>query len=175
MPLRDLPLPQQSLRYGLFPLGESDREAFVTHLVSLDAEGRRRRFGAALSDSAVNRIARAIQLDAWSLGLFIWGELKGCAQVLGAAGARHKELAISLNSDVRGRGWGRLMVDQVLSHAQVRGTEVVEIQYLIENEAMHRLARTYPGTSSNSAGERCRTLLLQEGEPWISELPLGLC
>lgn len=174
MPPRVLPHPQQSRRYGLFALRESDREAFVLHLVSLDAEGRRRRFGAALSDSAVNRIARAIELDSWSLGLFIWGELKGCAQVLGADGSRHKELAISLSSDVRGRGWGRLMVNQVLSHAQVRGTEAVEIQYLTENEAMHRLARAYPGTSSSSAGERSKTVLLQEVEPWPPEHPLGL-
>lgn len=151
-------------RYGVFPLREKDREDFVAHLLSLDAAARRTRFGVALQDETVEAIARKLPLERAGLGLFIWGKLKGCAHLVPAA-PHIAELAISLDPSMRGRGWGKLLVDQVLSRAQDQNLQRVEIQYLRENAPMHRIARTLPGGGWSESSEVCKHVDVQLLEP----------
>lgn len=154
--------PEDSRRYGIFRLTEADRPALIAHLLSLDPEGRRRRFGLALQDESIVEIARKLPLDTQCLGLFVWGELKGCVQVIGEAGGARQELAISLSPEMRGRGWGKELVQMALSRAKDRRVQQVDIQYLAENSAMHRIAGAYPGRTKVWSGEIVRSVVLQD-------------
>lgn len=153
---------EDARRYGIFRLTEADRPALIAHLLSLDSEGRRRRFGLALRDESIVEIASKLPLDTQCLGLFVWGELKGCVQVLGEPGGSRQELAVSLSPEMRGRGWGKELVQLALSRAKDRRVEQVDIQYLAENAAMHRIAGAYPGRSQVWSGEIVRSVRLQD-------------
>jgi len=147
-------------RYGIYRLSETDRPEFLRHLLALDRDGRRWRFGVAVSDGIIENLAKTLPLEPLSVGLIIWGELKGCAQVIRQGTSADAELAVSLGSDMRGRGWGAILVDQALALAQAKRVRRVDIQYLSGNTAMHRIARSYPGTSSSDCGEISRQVQL---------------
>lgn len=144
--------PPADKRYGLFSLQESDRPALLKHLLSLDADARRLRFGVLLSDEAIARIAQQLPLADQSLGLFVWGELKGCAHLI-KIDHELAELALSLSPDMRGRGWGRILFDELIERASCKRLKTVEIQYLLENRPMHRLASRLPGPCHHECSE----------------------
>jgi len=151
-------------RFGLYRLGPNDRAQFVDHLLLLDAPARRRRFGVALGDDAVRAIAKTMAFDELCWGLFVGGALKGTAMVLRSdARSRRGEFAISLDADLRGVGWGRLLLNTALESAYQHGVEFVDIHYLAENAPMARLCAALPGSLQAEHGERSKEVQLQ---PW---------
>ncbi len=109
-----------------------------------------------LSDWAVTRWAAGAPLDRHSLGLFIWGSLKGCAQVIPSATPGEADLAVSMSPALRSRGWGRMLVRLALERAHDRRLELVTIQYLADNSPMHRIAASLPGRLQACSGERVK-------------------
>lgn len=147
---------------GIYPLTEADRAAYETHMLGLDSAARRLRFGIALPDDTLLSVTRRLPLDGVSQGLFLWGELKGCVQVLPLGKPGQAELAVSVSPEMRGRGWGRILVDAALERACDRRFEQVEILYLRENVAMHRIARTLPGPSESESVDICKHVHLAD-------------
>jgi len=139
--------------YGIYRLTEADREAFHAHMLSLDKDARRLRFGAALPDDTLLSLVARMPLEDGSFGLFMWGELKGCVLMLPYGKPGHVELAVSLSPDMRGRGWGTILVAAALERAGDRHQSHVEIMYLRGNQAMHRIACRLPGKSESCAQE----------------------
>lgn len=150
--------------FGIFKLTEADRPAYEKHLLSLDASARRLRFGLSLPDDSLLSIAKKLPLEGCSLGLYVWGELKGCVQVLPLPGGQQAELAVSISPDLRGRGWGKSLVAAAIERAGDQQKDSVEIFYLRENAAMHRIASRLPGPLDFEASDVCKHVNLHEIE-----------
>lgn len=142
-----------SFRCGIYPLTEEDRPAYHAHLLSLDNAARRLRFGVSLSDASLLQVAQKMPLGPDGLGLFMKGALVGCVQVLPLPKPGHAELAVSLSPEMRGRGWGAVLVSAALERARDQRKTHVEIFYLRANDAMHRIASSLPGPLSSHAQE----------------------
>lgn len=147
---------------GIYSLTEADRPAYEAHLLGLDSAARRLRFGLSLPDDSLLDISRKLPLENVSLGLFLWGDLKGCVQVLPLGRPGSAELAVSVSPDARGRGWGSILVAEALARAHDRHFSEVEILYLRENTAMHRIARTLPGPSESESVDICKHVHLAD-------------
>lgn len=131
-------------------------------MLSLDAAARRRRFGLVLGDDAVRAIAERTVFDELCFGLFIAGELKGTAMVVRDSAKSHRgEFAISLDVNMRGAGWGRLLLLTALEAAYQHGVEIVVIHYLSENTPMARLCAKLPGPLEMHQSERTKEVQLQ--------------
>lgn len=147
-------------KYGIFPLCELDRPAFIAHMLRLDSESRRKRFGAALPDEGVIRACNRFSINktcAW--GLYIWGSLKGTSLVLPYdASCERGEFAITLSQSMRGKGWGKFLTCCALESAYTRGFRFVEINFLRDNEAMGRICARLPGRIS-TYGSECTKLV----------------
>lgn len=145
-------------KYGIFSLTEDDRPAFIAHMLRLDSESRRKRFGAALPDEGIIRACSRFsinQTSAW--GLYIWGSLKGTALVLPYDSLCEKgEFAITLSNSMRGKGWGTFLTRCALESANIRGFRWVEINYLRDNEAMARICSRLPGKVSTYGNDACK-------------------
>lgn len=131
-------------------------------MLGLDSAARRLRFGVALPDATLLSVTRRLPLENVSQGLFLWGELKGCVQVLPLGTPGQAELAVSVSPEMRGRGWGRILVDAALERASDRRFEQVEIFYLRENVAMHRIVRGLPGPSDSESADICKHVMLAD-------------
>jgi RimJ/RimL family protein N-acetyltransferase len=140
-------------RCGVYRLVEADRPGLLCHLLALDNESRRWRFGAPMSNSTILNITKKIPLEPFGVGLFMEGELKGCAQIVYKTTPPDAELAVSLSKDMRHQGWGAILVSKVLGLAKAQGVRCIDIQYLSDNTAMHRIACSYPGASHTYFGE----------------------
>lgn len=161
-------------RYGVFPLVEADRPDFLAHMLSLDPEARRRRFGSCLSDYALERVCQSLPLEGKAWGIYIWGQLKGTTLVIPYKDEPgHGEFAITLSPSLRGRGWGRFLTRSALQTAYQDGFAKVDVYYLHENEAMARICASYPGPLSRDSGDCLKVVCLEE---WVTQemVPSGL-
>ncbi len=157
-------------RYGVYPLTESDRAAFLAHLKSLDAHSRRLRFGIPVTDWHLERFVCEFDLTG-TMGFFRWGELLGVVSVVAYRGVPRGELAISILPGLRGRGWGHELVRCALTSAYMQGLQHVDIQFLAENDAMRRVTLALPGERESSCGEMTVTVDL---EAWMAEQCVSL-
>ena len=140
--------PDTSPRYGVYPLTEADRNDFTAHMLRLDPASRYQRFNASLPDAAVIRACAHLALDKGAAGLFVWGELKGAVIVVAYPNDPLRgELAVTLATSLRGRGWGQFLVESALKSAYLAGLSHVDVHYISENTAMSRICRQFPGES----------------------------
>ena len=157
--------PSASPRCGLFPLTEQDRGVLTEHFLSLDADARSLRFGTALADSGIRNIASRYPLKRTTQGIFVWDQLRASVSVIPVPGLpRVGELAVSVDDDVRGRGWGRWLVGQALADALSDGFEKVEVYYRGTNRAMASIMAKYPGEVETSYGEAHKVVDLLQWE-----------
>ncbi len=143
-------------KYGIFPLSEQDRGAFVAHMLRLDQSARRLRFGANISDEAVQRLSERLPLTGVAWGLYIWGQLKGACLVLPYdSGAQEGELAITLAGSLRGRGWGRMLTQLAL---EATTCDQVDIYFVADNAAMKRICAQFPGPLTREGSDFLKTV-----------------
>ena len=151
-----------------------DRAAFEAHLVALDAESRRQRFGIEVDDAFLRHYAeRCIVLNATIHGAFHGsrligvGELRGIVDPLGG----EAELAFSVDRRFRGRGIGSALFARVLRSARNRGFGRLYLTCIPRNRAMQALARKFAaniridwegGHASLDAAPRSPASLLRE-------------
>lgn len=123
-------------------LRESDRAALAEHYLALDADDRRLRFGASLSDDAVRRLEERIDFDRDELFGIAGDDLRLEAVVHVAFYAGGKaELGLSVLSRARGHGLGGALFERAVMHLANRGVSEVFVHCLAENGAMMHLAR----------------------------------
>jgi len=134
-------------------LSRLERDALQHHLLRLDAEDRRLRFGVPLPDAAVR--AYAARVDFERDGVF--GVSNDALELVGAAhlarGHGHAELGVSVLPAYRGRGIGGALLERAHLHARNWGARALFMHCLTENEAMMRLARRQGMTIAHEAGE----------------------
>ncbi len=132
----------------------TDSEAIVAHLSALDAEDRRLRFGASVSDEAISQYVTGIAF--WRAGLIGWfedGRLIGLAeliydQVPGLANVQRMqaELAVTVLPEHRNRGVASELLRRAMVCARNRNVAAVTMMCLLENRQMRHLASKFDAT-----------------------------
>jgi RimJ/RimL family protein N-acetyltransferase len=119
---------------------------YAAHLLRLDPESRRRRFGGAVSDDTIRQhAARARGLNVVIHGFFADGVLRGAAE-LRIAHPMFKgeaEAAFSIEDDWQSHGVGSALLERTLLAARNRGVRKLRMHCLAENERMQQLARKF--------------------------------
>ncbi|MBB3948968.1 GNAT family N-acetyltransferase [Aureimonas jatrophae] len=123
-------------------LTAKDAVRFRDHLLRLDANARRLRFGGAVNEHFIAAYAVRVLETATVLGLFVDGELRGAAELHGLdRGGERAEVAFSLEASCRGAGFGRLLFANLQRVAQRKGLRELVFQCLAENRAMLAIGR----------------------------------
>lgn len=122
-------------------LGGNARDAYLAHLLALDGEDVRLRFGASLSREAIARYVAGIDFGRDAIfGVHGAGlRLTGAAHL--AFGPGDAELGLSVLPDARRHGVGGALIARASEHARNRASKRLFMHCLAENAAMMRLAR----------------------------------
>jgi GNAT superfamily N-acetyltransferase len=132
-------------------IGEA--EVYGKHLLRLDAESRRNRFGGAVSDEFIRRYAESAALSgAVIYGFFVDGVLRGTAELRLLERAGDAEAALSVEKPWQSRGVGAALLERVLLAARNRQVERLHMLCLAENRRMQQLARKFGAALSFEAG-----------------------
>ncbi len=122
-------------------LGANARDAYLAHLLALDSEDARLRFGASLSPEAIARYVHTIDFERDA----IFGVHGDKMRLIGAAhlafGPDDAELGISVLADERRHGVGDALIARASEYARNRASTRLFMHCLAENAAMMRLAR----------------------------------
>src|SRR3954468_15822668 len=120
--------------------------AYRDHLLRLDAESRRNRFGGAGSDEFIHKyIALPIGLDAVIHGYFVDGVLRGVAELrpLGRGLTDEAEAAFSIETPWQSHGVGSALLERTLLAARNRGIKLLHMACLANNQRMVDLAKKF--------------------------------
>ncbi|MBV9557083.1 MAG: GNAT family N-acetyltransferase [Pseudolabrys sp.] len=136
------PLPDNGIVRKLW-LGETD--LYAAHLLRLDPDSRRRRFGGAMADEAVRRhAANARGLGVIIHGFFVDGVLRGSAELrITNPISRDAEAAFSIESQWQSHGIGSALLERTLLSARNRGVKRLSMHCLADNERMQQLAKKF--------------------------------
>jgi GNAT superfamily N-acetyltransferase len=116
------------------------------HLLRLDRDSRRNRFGGAVSDEFIeNYIELSLGLDAVIHGFFVGGILRGVAELrpLGSGFAEEAEAAFSIETPWQSNGVGTVLLERTLLAARNRGIKLLHMACLVNNARMIVLARKF--------------------------------
>lgn len=122
-------------------LAATARQAYVAHLLALDAGDVRLRFGALLPAESIAAYVARIDFGVDS----VFGVYGAAMELVGAVhlafGRDHAELGVSVLAQGRRRGIGGALVARAAEHARNRATSRLYMHCLGENATMIRLAR----------------------------------
>jgi GNAT superfamily N-acetyltransferase len=116
------------------------------HLLRLDVESRRNRFGGAVSDEFIhNYIELSLGLDAVIHGFFVDGILRGVAELrpIGGGLPDEAEAAFSIEKPWQSHGVGTALLERSLLAARNRGIKLMHMACLANNRRMIDLARKF--------------------------------
>jgi len=121
----------------------SEIEPYRDHLLRLDGESRRNRFGGGVSDEFIRSyVELSVGLDAVTHGFFVDGALRGAGELrpLGARFAGEAEAAFSIERPWQSHGVGTALLERTLLAARNRGFKLLHMACLAENRRMQQLA-----------------------------------
>src|SRR5438270_7150676 len=111
------------------------------HLLRLDPESRRNRFGGAVADEFIRSYAEPSRLtDAVIHGFFVEGVLRGAAELRPLAAAHEAEAAFSIEKAWQSHGVGTALLERTLLAARNREIKLLHVTCLAENRRMQQLA-----------------------------------
>jgi GNAT superfamily N-acetyltransferase len=132
-------------------VGETDK--YREHLLRLDIESRRNRFGGAVADEfIVNFVKLTFGLDAVLHGFFIDGVLRGVGELRMLGFADEAEAAFSIEKDWQSHGVGSALLERTLLAARNRGVKLIHMTCLAHNKRMQQLARKFDAELSFDFG-----------------------
>jgi GNAT superfamily N-acetyltransferase len=130
-----------------------ETELYRQHLLRLDAESRRNRFGGAVSDEFIRRYSGPSTLNgAVIYGFFVEGVLRGAAELRLLARAGEGEAALSVERAWQSHHVGTALLERVLLAARNRKIEHLHMLCLAENRRMQRLARKFDAQLNFQSG-----------------------
>jgi RimJ/RimL family protein N-acetyltransferase len=127
-------------------LGANEAALVKDHLLRLDAEDRRLRFGNAVTPEVILAICDAIQWQrSWMVGAFEGELLRGVAELrdIGTAEPRTGELAVTVERAFQDRGVGTRLMEEALLIARNRGFASLYLLCLPDNPKMQHVARKF--------------------------------
>lgn len=116
------------------------------HLLRLDEENRRRRFGYVVTPEVILAYVGAIDWPrTWIVGAFEGEILRGVAQLndSGTAGGKTGELSVTVEPAFQNHGVGTRLLEEALLIARNRGFESLYLVCLPENQRMQHVARKF--------------------------------
>lgn len=137
-------------------LWPADTARFRDHMLRLDPNSRRLRFGMGASDQFVRAYAdNALGLDAVTYGFFDEGELRAAAELrpFGALLPSEAEAAFSVERSYQDSGIGTDLMGRVILAARNRSIKTLYMNCLAENRRMQRIAAKYDATLKIELGE----------------------
>ena len=132
-----------------------EMDAYLDHLLRLDAESRHNRFGAAISDDMIQtHVATARSSDVIVHGFFMDGVLRGAAdlRIYGPLYRREAEAAFSIEKPWQSHGIGSALLERSLLAARNRGIHLLHVCCLFENQRMQQLVRKFEAELSFDFG-----------------------
>jgi GNAT superfamily N-acetyltransferase len=132
-----------------------ETDAYRDHLLRLDAESRRNRFGGAIPDDMIrNYAATSRGSDVILHGYFVDGVLRGVAdlRILGPIYRREAEAAFSIEKPWQSHGIGSALLERSLLAARNRGIKHLHVCCLSGNQRMQQLARKFEAELSFDFG-----------------------
>ena len=146
-------------------LASADREALLSHVLALDAEDRRLRFGTHAGDEVLHEYLDRI--DFVHDGVFAVRDGEGAivAAVHVAIGEHSGELGLSVSAGHRGRGCGGALFARAVDFLRNRGIREVFVHCLAENDVMRRLATRYGMRLTSQGSESDGHLALPMATP----------
>lgn len=131
-------------------LAAPEAAALKAHLLRLEPEDRRLRFGHAVSPEVILATCDAILWDqTWLVGAFEGDVLRGVAELRdlgsgrGSAAARSGELSVTVERPFQNRGIGTRLLEEALLIARNRGFKNLYLLCLPGNPKMQCLARKF--------------------------------
>ena len=124
----------------------SETDLYRDHLLRLDGESRRNRFGGGVSDEFIRSyVDLSIGLEAVVHGFFVDGTLRGAGELrsLGSAFAAEAEAAFSIEKEWQSHGVGTALLERTLLAARNRGIRHLHMACLAENRRMQQLAQKF--------------------------------
>jgi acetyltransferase len=172
----------------LRPIRPEDAAAHVAFFHALSPEDVHMRMFGMMRALSPRQLARFTQIDyaremafiasrpveertAQAAGTQGGAETLGVVRVVFDPDGERGEFALTVRSDLKGRGLGRLLLSRLLDYCRERGTALVEGAALPENIRMHALARSLGFALETGADGvvRMRLRLDTAGEsPWAS-------
>jgi len=134
-------------------VGEAGK--YRDHLLRLDPQSRRSRFGGGISDHFIhNYVDLSRSLEAIVHGFFVDGVMRGAAELrpLGDGFSHQAEAAISIERPWQSHGVGSALLRRTLLTARNRGFRLLHMVCLAENRRMQQLARKFDAELSFDFG-----------------------
>lgn len=130
-------------------------DLLLAHLMRLDGEARRLRFGNPVNDHFLERYASlALGADALVKGLFVDGVLRGVAELRYLSGSRSEaEGAFSIEPAFQGHGFGDRLFGRLIAAARNRGVRRLFLTCLRENRRMQAIATKHGADLSFVEGD----------------------
>jgi acetyltransferase len=130
------------------PIRPEDERLYGPFFEHVTAEDLRLRFFAAVKDFGHAYVARFTQIDYARAMAFIviepaTGSMLGVVRLHADASYTRGEYAILVRSDLKGRGLGWLLMQQIIDYARAEGLNTVEGQILRENATMLTICREF--------------------------------
>ena len=123
-----------------------EREALKAHLLRLDEEARRLRFGHFVTPEVILAYVDAIDwARAWIVGAFEGEILRGVAELSdnGTAERKTGELSVTVEAEHQNHGVGTRLLEEALLIARNRGFQDIYLICLPENGRMQHVARKF--------------------------------
>jgi|DEB19_MinimDraft_2_1074335.scaffolds.fasta_scaffold75531_2 GNAT superfamily N-acetyltransferase len=173
--MTELPFDTSQLHYIISTLDDEDKPKILSHLKRLSVEDRYLRFFGALKDSAIETYVNSF-LDlnnGRGFGIFSIPDRKliGFAHVSAREYEDHlvkAELGISVDSDLRGKGLAKRMMDRILVYCKANGINTLFMSCLRENKPMQHIARSAGLKLLLNADEAFAELEFSESEKKIN-------
>jgi GNAT superfamily N-acetyltransferase len=145
----------EPLTYGgsIRKLWVGEAELYRGHLLRLDAESRRNRFGGAVSDDFIRGYCeRGALRGAIIYGFLADGVLRGAAELRLLEPAGEAEVALSIERTWQSQGVGAVLLEHLLLAARNRQINRLHMLCLAENRRMRQLARKFDAELSIQSG-----------------------
>jgi GNAT superfamily N-acetyltransferase len=146
-------------------LGRQERPKLAVHLLALDAEDRRLRFGLPVSDATIREYVERIDFGRDAVFGVFDDELNLAGAAHLARAEEHAELGVSVLPAHRGRGIGGALLERAHTHARNWGIGTLFMHCLTENAAMMHLARKQGMRIAAASGEADAHLALPPASP----------
>jgi GNAT superfamily N-acetyltransferase len=124
----------------------TETEKFQDHMLRLDVESRRMRFGMAVDDDFVRKYASQInRFRSVVYGFFMERDMCAAAELrmIGDSWHGEAEAAFSVEPDYQNSGVGTELLGRIILAARNRGVDRLFMNCLTENRRMQRVAKKY--------------------------------
>lgn len=127
-------------------LWAADTAALKSHLLRLDQESRRMRFGTPVTDYFIDQYAEnALGSHSIAHGYFVDGVLRGVAELRGFRGVEggEAEAAFSVEVNFQNKGIGTELFSRTVLAARNRGVSKLFVNFLSQNARMQAIAKKF--------------------------------